>query len=79
MGKLIYSMIESLDGYVADESGGFGWAQPDPVVHSFINDLQRPIGTNLMGRRMYEIMAAWDTMGTPDDAGLHPRLRGPLA
>lgn len=64
MGKLIYSMIESLDGYVADESGGFGWAQPDEAVHTFINELQRPIGTNLLGRRMYEVMAAWDNMGT---------------
>jgi len=67
MGKLIYSMIESLDGYVADESGGFGWAEPDEEVHSFINDLQRPIGTYLMGRRMYEVMAAWDTLGSSDD------------
>lgn len=68
MGKLIYSMIESLDGYVADESGGFGWAEPDEVVHSFINDLQRLVGTYLLGRRMYEVMAAWDTMGASDDA-----------
>ncbi len=68
MGKLIYSMIESLDGYVADESGGFDWAEPDEAVHSFINDLQRPVGTYLLGRRMYEVMTAWDTMETSDDA-----------
>jgi dihydrofolate reductase len=68
VGKLIYSMIESLDGYVADESGGFGWAEPDEAVHSFINDLERRVGTYLLGRRMYEVMAAWDTMGTSNDA-----------
>jgi dihydrofolate reductase len=68
VGKLIYSMIESLDGYFADESGGFGWAEPDEAVHSFINDLQRPVGTYLFGRRMYEVMAAWDTIGVSDDA-----------
>jgi len=73
VGKLIYSMIESLDGYVADESGEFGWAEPDEAVHSFINDLQRPIGTYLMGRRMYEVMAAWDTLGTSDEAPLFIR------
>lgn len=60
-------MIESLDGYVADESGGFGWAEPDEAVHSFINELEHPVGTYLLGRRMYEVMAAWDTMGTSDD------------
>jgi dihydrofolate reductase len=65
--KLIYSMIESLDGYAADESGNFDWAQPDEVVHSFINDLQRSVGTMLMGRHMYEVMAAWDTLGTAGD------------
>lgn len=67
MGKLIYSVIESLDGYVADESGNFGWAEPDESVHSFINDLQRPLGTYLYGRRMYEVMAAWDTIGAVGD------------
>lgn len=67
MGKLIYSMIESLDGYAADESGGFGWAEPDEAVHTFIGDLQRTVGTSLMGRRMYEVMAAWDAMGLSDD------------
>ena len=61
MAKLIYSTIASLDGYVADEDGDFGWAVPDEEVHAFINDLQRPIGTHLYGRRMYETMAGWET------------------
>ncbi|WP_235999501.1 dihydrofolate reductase family protein [Qaidamihabitans albus] len=61
MATLIYSMIASLDGYVEDESGDFGWAVPDEEVHTFINELERPIGTYLYGRRMYEMMAGWET------------------
>ena len=61
MAKLVYSAIASLDGYVADGDGDFGWAVPDREVHAFINDLQRPIGTHLYGRRMYETMAGWET------------------
>jgi dihydrofolate reductase len=64
MAKLIYSAITSLDGYVADEEGNFDWAAPDEEVHSFLNDLERPIGTYLYGRRMYEVMRAWETMDT---------------
>lgn len=60
MAKLLYSMIASLDGYVADERGEFGWAEPDEEVHRFANDLERGIGTYLFGRRMYEVMAVWD-------------------
>ncbi|WP_260850709.1 dihydrofolate reductase family protein [Rhodococcus sp. WB9] len=56
MGELIYSTIMSLDGYIADEDGNFDWAAPDEEVHSFVNDLERPIGTYLYGRRMYETM-----------------------
>jgi dihydrofolate reductase len=59
--KLIYSAIMSLDGYIADEDGNFDWAVPDEEVHRFINDLERPVGTYLYGRRMYEVMAAWET------------------
>jgi dihydrofolate reductase len=55
--KLIYSAIASLDGYVADKDGNFDWAVPDDEVHAFVNDLERPIGTYLYGRRMYEVMA----------------------
>ena len=66
MAKLIYSAIASLDGYVADEDGTWDWAFPDEEVHAFVNDLERPIGTYLYGRRMYDVMVAWETM---DDAG----------
>jgi dihydrofolate reductase len=62
MAKLIYSAITSLDGYVADEDGNFDWAAPDEEVHTFVNDLERPVGTYLYGRRMYEVMVAWETV-----------------
>jgi len=61
MARLIYSVIESLDGYVADESGNFDWAAPDDEVHGFVNDLERGVGTYLYGRRMYETMVYWET------------------
>jgi len=64
MAKLIYSAITSLDGYIADEDGNFDWAVPDDEVHAFINNLERPIGTYLYGRRMYEVMVAWETADT---------------
>jgi len=60
MAKLIYSSMISLDGYVADEGGNFDWAEPDESVHTFINDLERPVGTYLYGRRLYEVMLAWE-------------------
>lgn len=61
MATLIYSVITSLDGYIEDEGGRFDWAEPDEEVHTFINDLERQVGTYLYGRRMYEVMAAWET------------------
>jgi dihydrofolate reductase len=70
MAKLIYSAIASLDGYVADEDGNFDWAEPDAEVHAFVNDLERPIGTYLLGRRMYEVMVYWENV--PDLAGQSP-------
>jgi dihydrofolate reductase len=64
--RLIYSVIASLDGYVADADGKFDWAEPDEEVHSFVNELERPIGTYLYGRRMYETMVYWETaLATP--------------
>ena len=57
---LIYSVIASLDGYIEDASGGFGWAAPDDEVHAFVNDLERSVGTHLYGRRMYETMVYWE-------------------
>jgi dihydrofolate reductase len=61
VGKLIYSVITSLDGYIEDAHGNFDWAAPDDEVHAFVNDLERPIGTYLYGRRMYEVMVFWET------------------
>jgi dihydrofolate reductase len=59
--RLIYSVIMSLDGYVADASGGFDWAAPDEQLHAFVNELERPVGTYLYGRRMFEVMRYWET------------------
>jgi hypothetical protein len=67
MAKLIYAAIASLDGYVEDEEGRFDWAMPDDEVHAFVNDLERPIGTHLYGRRMYETMVFWETVSTEPD------------
>jgi dihydrofolate reductase len=67
MAKLIYSTIASLDGYVADEEGRFDWSAPDEEVHAFVNDIERPIGTYLYGRRLYEVMVFWETMPTLAD------------
>ncbi|HEV8653642.1 MAG TPA: dihydrofolate reductase family protein [Actinomycetes bacterium] len=67
MAKLIYSAITSLDGYIADEDGDFDWAAPDEEVHTFVNDLERPVGTYLYGRRMYEVMVGWETAHTVAD------------
>jgi dihydrofolate reductase len=66
MAKLIYSALMSLDGYVADEDGKFDWAEPDEEVHGFVNDLSRPVGTFLLGRRMYEVLVAWETLSVAD-------------
>lgn len=68
MAQLVYSAIASLDGYVNDRDGEFGWARPDEDVHAFVNDRERPIGTYLYGRRMYETMVAWETMAPTGDA-----------
>jgi dihydrofolate reductase len=64
---LIYSSIASLDGYVADTDGDFSWAAPDEEVHAYVNEIVRPIGTQLYGRRMYEVMSAWESLGMDDD------------
>ena len=73
MAKLIYSAIQSLDGYTADEDGNFDWAEPDEEVHAFVNDLERPVGTYLYGRRLYDVMAGWET--DPTLAGQSPVMR----
>jgi dihydrofolate reductase len=67
MAKLIYSAITSFDGYIEDREGRFDWGRPDDEVHAFVNDLERPIGTYLYGRRMYETMVFWETASTEDE------------
>jgi dihydrofolate reductase len=64
MARLIYSAITSLDGYVADAEGNFDWCAPDAEVHAFVNDLERTVGTHLYGRRMYDVLAVWETLDT---------------
>jgi dihydrofolate reductase len=66
MAKLIYSAITSLDGYVADQNDKFDWGEPDEEVHTFINNLQRSVGTYLYGRRLYEVMVAWEKLDFAD-------------
>ena len=61
MANLIFSAIASLDGYIADEQGNFDWGQPDEEVHAFVNDRERSVGTHLYGRKMYEVLSAWET------------------
>ena len=72
MARLIYTAIASLDGYVADRDRNFDWAAPDDEVHAFVNDLERTVGTYLCGRRLYEVMVAWETM---DVVGQPPVIR----
>lgn len=67
MARLICTALTSLDGYIADEQGDFDWAAPDNDVHAFINDLERPIGTYLYGRRLYETMVFWETAAAQPD------------
>jgi dihydrofolate reductase len=66
--KLIYSAIASLDGFIEDAQGAFAWAAPDDEVFAFVNDLERPIGTHVYGRRMYETMLYWEAGGTDEDS-----------
>ena len=66
MASLFYTGITSLDGYVADEHGNFDWSVPTEEVHTFVNELERPVGTYLYGRRMYEVMVAWETLDVAD-------------
>ena len=73
MAKLIYNAISSLDGYIEDADGRFDWAAPDDEVQAFVNDLARPVGTHLLGRRMYETMVVWEEL--PDLAAQPPAMQ----
>jgi len=67
MARLTYTALASLDGYVADADGSFDWAAPDEEVHAVVNDQERSSGTFLLGRRMYDVLVAWETMDTADE------------
>ena len=73
MGRLIYSTQVSLDGFIADRSGSFDLTHPDDEVHAYVNDVLRPIGTHLYGRRLYDVMLFWETV--PDDSSVPPVAR----
>jgi dihydrofolate reductase len=80
VGELIYSAIASLDGYVADADGKWDWSVPDEDVHAAVNDLERTIGTHLLGRRMYEVLVVWETMDvTGEPPVMHDFQQGWLA
>lgn len=72
MARLVYASITSLDLYANDARGEFDWAAPDAEVHGFVNDLERQIGTMLLGRRMYETLAVWETLETSEE---EPEMR----
>jgi len=74
MGKLIYLITTSLDGFAADQDGSFEWAMPSEEVHAFVNDIVRNVGTSLLGRKMYEIMKVWDVIPTE---GTNEAMDGP--
>jgi hypothetical protein len=73
MAKLLYVMNASLDGSIADEDGKLDWTAPDEEYFSFVNDLVRPVGTYLYGRRLYQTMAVWET--DPAAAAQSPAAR----
>lgn len=65
--------LASLDGFIEDADGKFGWAEPDEEVHRFVNDLERSVGTYLYGRRMYEVLRYWEGPDTSIEATPHAR------
>lgn len=73
MGRLVYSAMTSLDGYVNDGDGTFDWAAPDAEVHAHANDAERDVSTHLFGRRMYEVMSFWDDV--PEGEGVPAEVR----
>jgi dihydrofolate reductase len=71
MVKLVYTAITTLDGYISDDAGDIDWAEPDPEVFRFINDLEVGIGTYLYGRRLYETMLYWETFDAAKEQAPH--------
>jgi dihydrofolate reductase len=77
MASLIYSAITSLDGYIEDARGKFDWAEPDQQLHEFVNEQERQLATYLYGRRMYDVMVAWETIdsvGQPTYIGDYAKI-----
>lgn len=68
MGRLVYTSIGSLDGFVADEHGDFDWSAPDEEVHAYLNERERPVTVELYGRRLYEVLKVWETNGESPEA-----------
>jgi dihydrofolate reductase len=66
MVDLVYTANVSVDGYTEDRDGRLDWSTPDEEVFSFIRELERPAGTYLYGRRMYEAMVYWES-AVPDE------------
>ncbi len=73
MAKLIYAAIASLDGYIEDPQGRFEWGEPDEDVFRFLNELERPVGTHLYGRRMYETLSYWESAPTDENVPAYVR------
>ena len=68
--------ITSLDGYVEDGKGRYDWAMPDDEVFAFVNDFERPVGTYLYGRRLYEEMLGGGKPALPAGVRLPLELAG---
>ena len=72
MGKLIYTLNVSLDGFVESVDHGLDWGVVDEELHTWFNDLSRSLDAELYGRRIYELMAAhWPTAAS-DPAATEP-------
>jgi dihydrofolate reductase len=69
--KLIYSMTVSLDGYIAGPDGEIDWSAPDEELHRFHNQQTGELGAHLCGRRLYEVMAYWETADKNPSAAEH--------
>jgi len=70
MGKLIYLITTSLDGFVADKDGNFNFAMPSEESHAFVDEVLSNVGTILMGRKLYEVMKVWEDAPTEGVGGI---------
>ncbi|SRX82908.1 bifunctional deaminase-reductase domain-containing protein [Kribbella flavida DSM] [Mycolicibacterium parafortuitum] len=68
VGRLIYGMNVSLDGYIADARGDIDWSDPSEELHQYWNDFERETALAFYGRRLYELMSAyWPTADQDPD------------